>query len=298
VIGLVVARSRSRRVLVAAVGALVAVDVAHAVSAEAARAGTHLSKTVQFFGDNWVSVIVWVLAGFTIWGLWRRRPEALYGVLLVGAMVALMSGLTDLSYLWKSQLPAIGPDVLARAEVAAALGFGLGLAVGALLRIVRSVPRRAERVSRDPRWLERLVAGLDDDAVALESTRLDASDVVPLALTDLAPRLAPVAADLGSDALVFVVLAQDEVGSHVWSIVAAPLGSSGVRVQRGRPAPARTELRMTFPAFLRVLGGTLTIDAAVAAGQVVVDGDPALLAAVELRLGAVPGRPLPAGHGQ
>jgi hypothetical protein len=298
VIGLAVTRSRSRRVLVAATFALVAVDAAHAVGAEVARAGTHLTKTLQFFGDNWVSMIVWALAAFTIWALWRRRPEALYGVLLVGAMVALMSGLTDLSYLWKSQLPTIGPDVVARAEVAIALGFGLGLAVGALLRILRSAPPRAGRVSRDPRWLERLVAGLDDAAVAVEGTRLDAGDVVPLALTDLAPRLAPIAPDLGSDALVFVVLAQDDVGSHVWSLVAAPLGSSGVRVQRGRPAPARTELRMTFPAFLRVLGGTLTIDAAVAAGQVVVDGDPGLLAAVEPRFGAAQGRPLPAGRGQ
>ena len=87
-------------------------------------------------------------------------------------------------------------------------------------------------------WLERLVAGLDDDQVALECERLDAGEVIPLALTDLAERLAPLAPDLGSDALVFVVLAQDEIGSHVWSLTAAAVGSDGLRVQRGRPAPA------------------------------------------------------------
>ena len=37
----------------------------------------------------------------------------------------------------------------------------------------------------------------------------------------------------------------------------------GLRVQRGRPAPARAELRITFPAFLCLLGGTLTVDDAV-----------------------------------
>ena len=116
-LGFVIARSR-RRVAVAALGVLVAVDLAHTITAEAARAGTQLTKTVQFFGDNFVSVFVWIAAGFTIWGIWRRRIEALYGMLLVGAMVGAVSGVSDLSYLWKSQLPTIGPYLVARGEVA------------------------------------------------------------------------------------------------------------------------------------------------------------------------------------
>ena len=72
---------------------------------------------------------------------------------------------------------------------------------------------------------------------------------------------------------MFVVLAQDEVGSHVWSVGAAAAGSRGLRVQRGRPAPARAELRITFPAFLCLLGGTLTVDDAVASGRLDVSGD-------------------------
>jgi hypothetical protein len=218
-------------------------------------------------------------------------------VLLIGAMVALVSGLTDLSYLWKSQLPTIGPNVVARAEVATALGLGLGLATGALLRLVRSVPEAPARRARDPDWLARLVAGLDDDAVALESTRLDAAEVVPLALSGLATRLAAFAPDLGPEAIVFVVLAQDDVGSHIWSIVSAPVGACGLRVQRGRSAPAGAELRCTFPAFLGLLGGTLAVDAAIAAGRLVVDGDATLVAAIEPHLSTA-ARPLPAGHGQ
>jgi hypothetical protein len=297
VVGLLAARSRSRGALTAAIVALVGIDAAHTIGAEVARAGSLAGKTAQFFGDNWVSLIVWVLAAFTIWAVWRRRTEAYFGVLLVGAMVALVSGLTDLSYLWKSQLPSIGPDALARAEVATALGLGSGLAMGALLRIVQSAPERPTRPARDPEWLERLVTGLDDDEVALASTRLDAAEVVPLALTDLAARLAPAATELGSDALVFVVLAQDDVGSHVWSIVAGPIGSRGLQVLRGRPAPARAQLKMTFPAFLCLLGGTLTVDGAVSAGRLVIDGDDAFVALIEPHLSTA-GRRLPAVHGQ
>ena len=43
--------------------------------------------------------------------LLRRRVEALYGVVFVGLLVALIGGATDLSALWKSQLPDAGPGV-------------------------------------------------------------------------------------------------------------------------------------------------------------------------------------------
>jgi hypothetical protein len=297
VVGLLVARSRSRGASIAAVVALVGLDASHAISAEVARAGPVLGKTLQFFGDSWVSLVVWILAGFTIWGLWRRRTEAYFGVLLIGGLVALIGGLTDLSYLWKSQLPTAGPEFLARLEVATAVGLGLGLATGAVLRLVRSAPRPEAAAARDPGWLERLVAGLDDDALELQSTRLDAAEVVPLALADLVTRLGPLAPELGPDGIVFVVLAQDDVGSHVWSIVAAPVGSPGLQVRRGRPAPARIELRLTFPAFLALLGGSLTADAAVSAGRLVVRGDGSFVAAIEPFLPAG-GRRLPAAHGQ
>jgi len=287
--GVVVASSRRRRLAAAAsLVALVGVDMAHTITAEVARAGSQLTKTVQFFGDNFVSVFVWVVAAATIWGVRRRRIEALYGMVLVGAMVATVSGVTDLSYLWKSQLPTIGPHVLARGEVATSLGLGFGLAAGALAALRRATPHLPTRNRRDPRWLERLVAGLDDDEVALECGRLVAGEVIPIALTDLADRLVPLADELGSEALVFVVVAQDEIGTHVWSITAAAIGSDGLRVQRGRPAPARAELHLTFPAFVCLLAGTLTVDRAVQAGSVDVSGDAAFVTAVEPRLAPSP----------
>jgi hypothetical protein len=285
VIGLFAAR-RQGSAAIAALVVLVGVDVAHTVSAEVARAGAQLTKIIQFFGDNFVSVFVWIVAAVTIWGLRRRRVEALYGLLLVGAMVGLVSGVVDLSYLWKSELPTVGPYLFARIEVVTAFGLGLGIAVGALLALVRATPRIRTRETHDPRWVERLVAGLDDDQVALESGHLDAAEVVPMALTDLADRLAPIATDLGSDALVFVVLAQDEIGSHVWSITAAAVGTIGVRLQHGRPAPARAELHITFPAFLSLMGGTLTVARAVAGGRLDINGDAGFVAALEPYLAA------------
>lgn len=282
--GLFVARSRRSRVTVASLVGLVGVDLAHTITAEVARAGSQLTKTVQFFGDNFVSIFVWIAAGITIWGVRRRRIEALYGMLLVGAMVGTVSGITDLSYLWKSQLPTIGPHLVARAEVATALGLGLGLAAGALIALRRATPHLPTRHERDPHWLERLVVGLDDTQVALECERLAAGEVVPLALRDLADRLVVLAPDLGSDALVFVVLAEDEIGSHVWSITAASIGSDGLRVQRGRPAPARAEFHITFPAFVSVLAGTASLDRAVEAGRLDISGDPTFVAAVRSHL--------------
>ena len=160
------------------------------------------------------------------------------------------------------------------------LGLGLGVAAGALAALRRSGPRRAATGRRAIRvWLERLVGDLDDDAVALVCSRLVADEVIPIALAGVAARAAPVVARFGSDALVFVVLAEDEIGSHVWSITA---GHSGLCASSaGRPAPARAELRTTFPAFLQLLAGARTLEALVAAGRLDLSGDAALVAAVE-----------------
>jgi hypothetical protein len=257
---------------------MVGIDLAHTITAEATRPGTDVAKTLQFFGDNFVSVVVWVAAVLTIRALRRGDMVAKFGLVLIGAMVALVSGLMDLSSLWKSQLATAGPHLLARAEVAAGLGLGLGVVAGALAALRGSLPRPTAREADDPRWVQRLVADLDDQAVSVVCNRLAADEVIPLALAGLATRAAPVTAAFGDDALAFVVLAEDQIGSHVWSISA---GSRGLRVQRGTPAPVRAELRTTFPAFLQLLAGTRALAALTTTGGVRVSGDAALIEAVE-----------------
>ena len=131
-------------------------------------AGTQLAKTVQFFGDNFVSVIVWVAAAITIWGLLapagrsalRRAARRRDGRARERRhATSRTSG--------SRSCPTVGPHVLARAEVVdrarARLRAGGGRARS---RLRRSTPRCRARAAHDPRWLERLVAGLDDDEVA------------------------------------------------------------------------------------------------------------------------------------
>jgi hypothetical protein len=160
-----------------------------------------------------------------------------------------------------------------------------------LVALRRWAPQRSAHDAHDPHWVERLVGDLDDDAVSVVSTRLVADEVIPLALAGLAARGAGLSAALGTEALVFVVLAQDEIGSHVWSVTA---GARGLRVQRGTPAPPRAEVRTTFPAFLQLLAGARSMERLAAAGRLDLSGDPDLLAAVEpyLRPDVSPPRPV------
>ena len=54
-----------------------------------------------------------------------------------GAVVAVMSGVTDLLSLTRSQLPVSGPVGFARFCVTIALGLGTGLLVAAAARLAR-----------------------------------------------------------------------------------------------------------------------------------------------------------------
>ena len=236
----------------------------------------NVAKTLQFLGGGFVTVAVWVAAGFTIIGVLRRRSEALYGVIFVGAMVALVGGATDLSSLWKSQLPNVGPVVLTRLEVAISLGVGAGLVVGALIRIIRT-NRTAKREVDRGRWLSLLVSDLSDTELERIALDLDADDVLEAALSELAHRVAPVVDGFADGALVFDVQADTLRGTtaHVWSL--EQIDPTSVHATRGRSAVVGAELRTRFPVLLRILAGAVALDDATADGRVVSEGDPVLL---------------------
>lgn len=75
--------------------------------------------------------------------LTRRDPsDATPALLIAGLVLALGSGLADVTALWHSQLPSTQSAATVRLEVAAALGLGLGLAAAGALRLREGVPGR------------------------------------------------------------------------------------------------------------------------------------------------------------
>ena len=247
------------------IGFLLVVDAVHSVAYVVPQPGGNVEKSLRFLGGSFVSVVVWAVSVPTIIGVLRRRAEALYGVIFVGLMVALIGGATDLSALWKSQVPNLGPAALTRFLIAVSLGLGAGLVVGAVIRMVRAgrVPREHETESR---WLSLLVVGLSDAELARISLDLDPDEVLDVATRELALRLEPVADALDGRALELRVKARHE---QSWS-----LASDGTRVSatRGAPTDPAVVVRAVFPVVLQLLAGTVAPDDA----RVVVEGDRAV----------------------
>jgi hypothetical protein len=220
---------------------------------------------LRFLGGSFVSVVVWAVSIPTIIGIPRRRTEALYGVIFVGLMVALIGGATDLSALWNSQVPNVGPAALTRFLVAVSLGLGAGLVVGAVIRMVRA-GRAPREHDTEGRWLSLLVVGLSDAELARIALDLDADEVLDVAMRELATRLEPVADGFAAGPLEVRVTAP---ASQVWTLTGT---GDHVEVVRGTTGedPA-VVVCASFPVLLQVLAGTVPRDDA----RIDVEGDPA-----------------------
>lgn len=270
---LAVLLSKWWRLVPALLVVLVVFDIAHAIGYEIPRPGGNTTKVLQFCGGGFVSIAVWIAAVPTVIALLRRRAEALYGVVFVGLLVALIGGVSDLSALWKSQLPDAGPDWLTRLEVVVALGLGAGLVVGGLVRMARS--RAVAPVSAGGRWLSLLVSGLSDAELARIANDLDVDEVLEVAFRDLASRAAPVRDAFADGPVAFVVT--DEEPVMVWT-----LGQSGpagdLHAVRGNTEAPAAELRAPFTVLLQLLAGTATVDDARAGSRITMTGDDALVA--------------------
>jgi hypothetical protein len=238
---------------------LVVFDIAHAIGYEIPRPGANSTKVLQFFTSGFVSIAVWIAAIPTVIALARRRAEALYGVVFVGLLVALIGGVSDLSALWKSQLPDAGPAGLMRFEVVVALGLGAGLVVGALVRMVRS--RAVAPAAEHGRWLSLLVSGLSEPELARIAADLDVDEVLEVAFAG-----GPVA---------FVVT--DDEPLAVWTLGPAGVGGE-LHAVRGQVASPAAEIRAPFTVLLQLLAGTVPVDDARAATRLTLVGDTALVA--------------------
>ncbi|MDP9334919.1 MAG: hypothetical protein M3Q30_16640 [Actinomycetota bacterium] len=268
------ASPRWSRALAVLLCLLVLSDIAHAIGFEIPRPGGNLTKLVQFLGGSFVSIAIWIAAAPTVIALLRRRAEALYGVIFVALLVALIGGATDLSALWKSQLPDAGPAWLMRVEVVVALGLGAGIVVGALARMLRS--RAVASDDGRGQWLSLLVSGLSDAELARIVRELDADEVLEVALRELAIRAGPVADAFANGAVAFVVTDQDV--PVAWSVARSDDASAGLRAARGRVEPTAAEIRASFAVALQLLAGTVLLDDAVARSLIVTTGDAAFVA--------------------
>jgi hypothetical protein len=145
---LLVHGTRFARVAVAAALALLVVSEAtHVAGTWGATTADALSKvgaSAYSLGGLALAVValVWVLRR----GVYAATPL----VLLAGLFVLLAGGLSDVTALGRSQLPATTPDWLVRAEVMLALGLGAGLAVLAGLSLRPSAALAAAGVAPGP----------------------------------------------------------------------------------------------------------------------------------------------------
>ncbi len=275
------------RLLAVLIVLIVVSDMAHAIGFEIPRPGDNLAKAVQFLGGSFVSIAVWIAAVPTIVTLLRRRAEALYGVVFVGLLIALIGGVTDLSALWKSQVPDAGPAWLTRIEVVIALGIGAGLAVGALIRMLRN--RATAEPDSGGRWLSLLVGGLSDAELDRIVSELDADEVLEVALRELAVRAEPVSDAFAPGSVAFVVTDRPEAAT--WSLTRT-VSAAGDRSVGARRAPTRAGLgairgavtpeaaavRAPFAVMLRLLAGTLDLDEATAQSLLTITGDATVIA--------------------
>lgn len=270
--GIVVAAPRWSRPSAVLLIILVLVDIAHTIGFEIPHRGNNLTKTLQFFAGNVVSLAVWFAALLTTIALKRRRGEAAYGVILVALLVALIGGAANLSSLWKSQLPTAGPRWLTQIEVVISLGLGAGLVVGGFARLVRErtpIPR----VPTTPR-LSILVSGLSDDELKWMVRNLDGREILDVAFRDLAIRAAPLCDALTGRSIQFVAT----TGQRNATWVLAQSNATGELQVVRRHEVSDAEIHASFEVFLRLLAGTVTMSDAVALGEITAVGDRALLA--------------------
>lgn len=131
-------RARWQRPMAGLVMLLVGAEVLHLVLAP-------LPDQSPVFGVIAGSLPTLVAAGLA-WVSWRSARAGTATVAYtagIAAWLILAQGLSDVSVLWNSQLPAVGPDWLTRGSVVVTVGLGAGVALGSLRVLLH---RRGERV--------------------------------------------------------------------------------------------------------------------------------------------------------
>lgn len=124
------------RTLSGCLALLVAVTVVTSFAGAAAGRSSFPVQLVQVLLGGFVLTIGWVIAVVAMGPLQEQREGAVVAAGGAGLIMAVMSGIADLSVLVRSQVPSTLPPQLARLGVVIAVGVGLGLvgAAGTILR--------------------------------------------------------------------------------------------------------------------------------------------------------------------
>lgn len=138
------ARSRRwGRLVAAAMAVLVASDAVHAVGIGFAFAGTTAHRLLLVVATGYYSIIAWAVGVIAVRLLLRENPDGLYAATFAALVIGLFSGLTDVTVLWRSQVPFALPATVDRVLVSLALGIGGGVVVAGVWVFRRHRPRAA-----------------------------------------------------------------------------------------------------------------------------------------------------------
>jgi hypothetical protein len=136
--------STAMAVLAVAVGALVVVDIVHAVGVAGAVVGGFGAQAGKFVAGSYYSFVGWILGVVAVPLLGRRNIDGLYAAVFMAASAFLFSGLLDLATLHRSQAPFAWGSGWDRVTVTIALGGGLGLGLGAVWALQRARPESSD----------------------------------------------------------------------------------------------------------------------------------------------------------
>lgn len=126
-------RSRSGRLLVPAMAALVAVDVIHAFGVGLSAAGPLTTRLGSILPGNMIAALAWASAGIGMAWLHWRKPAGFLFLAAAALVIVFEGGIVDLGDLSGSQIPFAFPLVMARFLVAASLGLGAAVAASSAL---------------------------------------------------------------------------------------------------------------------------------------------------------------------
>jgi hypothetical protein len=136
--GLLIAGSRQwARALSVMVALLIAVDVVHSVGIAFAAAGTTASHVGRLVTGSLLSLPVWAVGVLAIRWLSRKDLDGTISAGFAGVFIAVLGGLSDVTVLYRSEVPFAWSPSVARLLVALTIGLGGAIVAASAVLLVR-----------------------------------------------------------------------------------------------------------------------------------------------------------------